>query len=150
MQRRKFVAGAGLVGLAGLAGLAGCLGGPGGGGARTGTPDPIQVTTTGGEDVEILVAQVVIRQEDDGPRVHYRLRNDGGEDATVAVRTVLRIDQGGTYEATAYADVPQGQEVVLEYRVVRYDELTTAERENVRRGDADFDVYVNGEPRSGV
>lgn len=147
MRRRRFVGGAGLVG---LVGLAGCLGGPGGGGARTGTPDPTQVTTTGGERVDVLVAQVVIREADDGPRMHYRLRNDGGEGATVAVRTVLTIEQGGTYEATGYADVPAGGEVVLEYRVVRYDALSAAERENVRRGDADFVVYVNGEPRSGV
>lgn len=43
--------------------------------------------------------------------------------------------------------MPAGGEVALEYRVVRYDALAAAERESVRRGDADFDVYANGQLR---
>ena len=136
--------------MAGLAAFPGCLGGAGQRDTTTEPLDPTQVTTTGGDDVEILVAQVVIRAEDDGPRIYYQLRNDGSGDATVAVRTVLHIDQGGTYEATAYTDVEAGQEIFLEYRIVRYEALTSTERENVRRGEADFDTYVNGERRTDV
>lgn len=128
--------------------LAGCAGG--GGDGVTTARDPAQVTTTRGDDVEILVAQVVVRQDDDGPRVRYRLRNEGDADATIAVRTVLAIEEGGTYEATALVDVPAGDEVTIEYRVVTYDELTAAEETNVRQGNTDFSVYVNGRERAGV
>ena len=136
--------------MVGLAAVSGCLAADRDRGTTARTLDPTQVTTTGGADVEILVAQVVIREADDGPRIYYRLRNDGSEDATVAVRTVLRIDEGGTYEETAYTDVNAGQEIFLEYRVVRYSVLTETERENVRRGGANFDTYVNGERRTDV
>ena len=144
MRRRRLL---GAAATTGLAAIAGCLGGSGDRGTTTGSLDPTQVTTTGGDDVEVVVAQVVIREDDEGPRINYRLRNGGEGDATVAVRTVLSIEGGGTYEKTAYADVSAGGEVVLEYPVVRYDELSTAEAQNVRRGDANFETYVNGERR---
>lgn len=144
MSRRRFI---GAVAASGAALLAGCLSVGERRGTTTTSLDSTQVTTTGGDEVEVLLAQVVIREADDGPRIHYRLWNAGSGDATVEVRTVLRIEDGDAYEATGYADVPAGGEVVLEYRVVEYDALTGVERENVRRGNADFDVYVNGEPR---
>ena len=129
--------------------MAGCLGGAGDD-APTTTLDPDRVTTTGGDAIEVVVAQIVIRESDDGPHVHYRLRNDGVEDATLELRTVLQIESGGTYEATAYADVLAGEEAVVEYRLVRYDGLTGEERTNVRRGNADFELYVNGERSTDV
>lgn len=143
MRRRRFVG----LGCAVLAGLSGCLDGGDDAGTTTEPLDPSQVTTTGGADVEVLVAQIVIREGDAGPHVYYQLRNDGAEDATVAVRTVLDIDGGGTYEATGYTDVGAGQEVFLEYQLVRYDALTETERTNVRRGNADFETFLNGERR---
>ena len=142
MRRRRFLG----VAVGTLAGLAGC-GGPGGTTTTTEPLDPSQVTTTGGEAVELLSAQIVIREGDAGPHVSSRLRNDGAEVATVAVRTVLEIEDGGTYEATAYTDVGAGEEIFLEYQLVSYDALTETERTNVRRGNADFSVYVNGERR---
>lgn len=145
MRRRRFL---GVLAASGVGSVPGCLGGGGDRGTTTARLDPSRVTTTGAAAVDVIVAQVVVREADDGPRVHYRLRNDGSGDATVAVRTVLSIEGGGTYEATGYADVAAGGEVVLEYRLVEYDVLTDAERENVRLGNADFDVYVNGERRS--
>lgn len=98
MGRRGFV---GALGALTVSALAGCLGGGGDRGTTTTTLDPSRVTTTGGDGVEVLAAQMVVREADAGPRVRYRLRDDGGTDATVAVRTVLAIEAGGTYEATA-------------------------------------------------
>jgi len=147
MRRRRYV---GAVAAACVTAVSGCLAAGGDRGTTARTLDPAQVTTTGGAAVEILVAQVVIQEDDDGPRIYYQLRNDGSEDATVAVRTVYRIDGAGTYEATAYTDVGAGQEIFLEYRIVRYEALTADERARVRRGEADFDTYVNGEPRTDV
>lgn len=146
MRRRRFVQ---TVGATAAIAVAGCLG-AGDRGSTTEPLDPTQVTTTGGAEIAILIAQVVIREEEDGPRIYYQLRNDGDEGATVEIRTALSIDDGGTYEASAVVDVAAGQEVFVEYPVVRYDELTPVERENVRRGDADFDTYVNGELRTDV
>ena len=143
MRRRRFVG----FGSLAIAGLSGCLGRGRDSGTTTEPLEPSQVTTTGGADVEILVAQIVIREADAGPHVYYRLRNDGAADATVAVRTVLDIEGGGTYEATAYTDVGAGAEIFLEYQLVRYDALSEVEQTNVRRGDATFVVYVNGERR---
>ena len=147
MRRRRYV---GAVAAVCVTAVSGCLAAGGDRGTTARTLEPAQVTTTGGDDVEILVAQVVIREDDDGPRIYYQLRNDGSEDATVAVRTVLHVDQGGTYEATAYTDVQAGQEIFLEYRIVRYEALTADERALVRHGDTDFDTYVNGKPRTDV
>ena len=73
--------------------------------------------------------------------------DSGSTDATVEIRTVLSIEDGGTYEASAYVDVPPGGELFVEYPLVRYEELSAAEEEAVRRGNAEFETYVNGERR---
>lgn len=130
--------------------LAGCGGHDEGRATTTATLEPSELTTTGGDDVEVLVAEVVIRERDDGPRVYYRLRNDGDEDATVQIRTVLGVEGSGTYDASVYVDVPAGQEMFVEYSLVRWAELSAAEEEAVRRGDATLSVFVNGQERPRV
>jgi len=108
------------------------------------------VTTTSADGIEIPVAQIVVRDGEDGPRVYYRFENTGSTDATIEVTTVLHVEDGGSYEASAYVDVPAGGEVFLEYRLVDWESLSDAERRNVRQGNADFDVYLNGEERADV
>lgn len=132
------------------ASLAGCGGRDGVRGTTSADLDPSEVTTTGGEDVEVRLGQVILGGREDGPRIHYRLRNDGDGDATVEVRTVLAIRGGGTYEASAVVDVPAGGEVFVEYTLVRYEELSSAEEEAVRRGETTFETYVDGERREGL
>lgn len=128
-------------------GASGCLDDAEDGSSPTPTRDPTRVTTTAGEDVRILASSVIFDEELDGPRVNYRLSNDGSADETVAVRTVMVVEGGGRHEETAYVDVPAGDEVVVEYRIVQYSALSDAEARAVRRGDAAFEVYVNGERR---
>lgn len=145
MRRRALLR---LAGAGGLGGLAGCLGRLD---ARsTPTPTAAPVTTTSAEDVAVTRGEVVVGDDDDGPRVSYRLRNGGTADATVAVRTVLHVEAGGTYEATGYADVPAGGEVFLEYEVVPWSALATDEERAVRQGESHVEVYVNGEHRPDV
>lgn len=148
MRRRSFLRGGlGFSGASLAATLAGCGGRNGGRGTTRSDLDPAELTTTGGDDVVILVAQVVIREREDGPRIYYRLRNDAETDATVEIRTVLSIEDGGTYEASGFVDVPAGGEMFVEYPIVRYEELSAAEEAAVRRGGATFETYVNGERR---
>lgn len=147
MRRRSFLrTGFGLA----VVGTGGC----GGRRDRRGTTSddlaPSTVTTTGGEGVEILTVELVLRDREDGPRVHYRLRNGGDADATIELLTVLAIDGGGTYEVSAYVDVPADQEMFVEYPLVRWGELPPAEAAAVRRGDTSLTVSVNGEERPGV
>ena len=148
MRRRSFLRGVlGFAGASLAAPLAGCGGRDGARGTTRSDLDPTELTTTGGGDVVILVAQVVVRERQDGPRIYYRLENDGEADATIEIRTVLSIEDGGTYEASAYVDVPTGGEMFVEYPLVRWAELSAAEEAAVRRGDATFETYVNGERR---
>ena len=145
MKRRRVLAGTAL-----LLGLAGCAGG-GDGSDPTPTAGPaVTVTTTSADGIEIPVAQIVIRDGEDGPRVYYRLENTRSTDATIEVTTVLHVEGGGSYEASAYVDVPAGGEVFLEYRLVTWAALSETERQNVRQGNADFDVYLNGDERPDV
>ena|GEM_PF-4898261 len=145
MKRRRVLAGTFI-----LLPLAGCAGG--GDGSRPGTTagTAVPVTTTSADGIEIPVAQIVVRDGEDGPRVYYRFENTGSTDATIEVTTVLHVEDGGSYEASAYVDVPAGGEVFLEYRLVDWESLSDAERRNVRQGNADFDVYLNGEERADV
>lgn len=142
MKRRRV-----LVGAAVIASLAGCAGG-GPRGAPTPTDEPAApVTTTSAGPIEIRAAQLVIRSGEDGPRVYYRFENTGATDATIEVTTVLHVEGGGSYEASAYTDVPADSEVFLEYRIVRWESLSEAERRNIRDGNVEFEVFVNGEER---
>lgn len=122
---------------------------PTGDGPPTPTRDPSRVTTTAGEAVTIRSAAIEF-PEDGGPWVRYRLRNEGSTDATVAVRTVLTLDGGDSYEGRAFADVPAGGEVVVEYRVVEYSVLPDVAAEDVRRGHGTYEVYLNGEQRGAL
>jgi hypothetical protein len=142
VKRRRF-----LVGAAAIASLAGCAGGDAGRGPSTTDEPAATVTTTSAEAIEIRVAQVVIRSSDDGPRAHYRFENTGSTDATIEVTTVLHVEGGGSYEASAYTDVPADSEVILEYRILRWDSLSEVEQAGVRDGQFDFDVFLNGEER---
>ena len=143
-SRRPFV---GIAVISVALGLAGCLGRESDRGTTTSKLGDEQVTTTAGERVEVLLARVAIREGANGPRVSYRLRNAGAEDATVALRAVLRVAGGGTYERTNYVDVPAGDEVVVGYRVATWEELGEADEGRVRRHEAELDTYVNGERR---
>lgn len=145
VARRRFVR---LASVSIPLGLGGCLGRDPGRGTTTSTLEPRQVTITTGDGVEILVARVVTRDDAVGPIASYRLRNVGDADETVALRTVLHVAEGGTYEATTHVDVPAGGQVTVGYPVATWSELDDGETESVRRGDGDFDVYVNGERRS--
>lgn len=145
MERRTVLAFA----AGGLAGLAGCSGGPAPGSNGTPRP-PAQVTTSSAEGIEVLLSQIAIAPDAAGPDAYYRLRNTGGQDATIDVRTVLAIVGGDTYSASAVVTVPAADEVTLRYRIVRFDELTEAERTNVRQGDVIVDVYINGQRRTDV
>ena len=145
MRRRRFLSVAGFVA---ASALAGCNDRPAGG-STTPTPEPSQVTTTAGEEVSIVSSSVDFSAED-GPRVTYRLVNEGSTDATVSVRTVLSLEGGDSYEGRAFADVPAGGEVLLQYRVVEYAALPDAAAEDVRRGHGSYEVYLNGEPRGGL
>lgn len=107
------------------------------------------MTTTSGDAIDVTVAQIVIREGEDGPRVYYRFENTGSTDATIEVTTVLHVEAGGGYEASAYVDVSAGSEVFLEHRIVAWEALSEAERRNVRQGAMSFDTYVNGEQRTG-
>lgn len=153
MERRPFLRVSGIV-VAGT--LAGCTDRSGDGsatptrdGPSTPTHDPSQVTTTAGEEVTITSAGVEF-PNDGGPRVEYRLRNEGSTDATVAVRTVLSLEGGDSYEGSAFADVPAGGEVVVEYQIVEYSALPDAAAEDVRRGHGTYEVYLNGERRGSL
>lgn len=128
--------------------LAGCTG-RSSDGSSTPTRDPSQVTTTAGEEVTIRSAGVEF-PEDGGPWVTYRLENEGSTDATVAVRTVISLEGGDSYEGRAFADVPAGGEVVIEYRIVEYSALPDASAEDVRRGHGSYEVYLNGEHRGSL
>ena len=145
MDRRRLLHVTGVV-TAGL--IAGCSD-RGSDGADTPTREPTQVTTTAGEDVTIVSAGVQF-PEDGGPRVNYHLRNEGATDATVSVRTVLTLEGGDSYEGRAFADVPAGREVVLEYRIVEYSALPDAAASDVRRGRGTYEVYLNGESRGSL
>lgn len=145
VKRRQLLAGSAV-----LVGLAGCTRGGSRGGPRTTGQPAAPVTTTSADAIEIPVAQIVIRDGVDGPRVYYQFENTGSTDATIEVTTVLHVDAGGSYEASAYTDVPAGGEVFLEYRIVEWETLSVAEREAVERGDMTFDTYVNGDERPGV
>ena len=142
MERRRFL---GLCALVGFAAAAGCSTGDGTGDDTP--PDDAQVTTTGGAEIEFTLAQVVVRDDLDGPAVNYRLRNDGDEDATVKVRTVLSIEGGNAYEQAAYLSVPAGDEVTVMYVVVDEERLTDDERRRIGQGDVSFETYLNGERR---
>ena len=144
MRRRPFLRVTGIVATVTLAGCSALSGD-----RSTPTRDPSQVTTTAGEDVVIHSAGVEF-PEDGGPWVSYRLRNEGSTDATVAVRTVLSLEGGDSYEEKAIADVPAGGEVAVEYRIVEYSALPDAAAEDVRRGRGTYEVYLNGEQRGGL
>lgn len=141
MHRRRLLR-TGVAGLAGL--LAGCTGGSG---DRVATPLGRPVTTSAAPAIAIPVAQVVIREDAPGPAIYYRLVNGADEPATVRLRTVLTITRGGTYEATAAATLPAGGELRLQYQLVSFDRLSSAEAQRVRQGDATFETYLNGERR---
>lgn len=145
VNRRQLLAGSAV-----LVGLAGCTGGGSWDGPRTTGQPPAPVTTTSADGIEIPVAQIVVRDDDDGPRVYYQFENIGSTDATIEVTTVLHVEGGGSYEASAYTDVPAGGEVFLEYRIVEWEALSVAEGDAVRRGDMTVDTYVNGDERPGV
>ena len=145
MDRRRFLHLTGVV-TAGI--LAGCSDSSGDG-PSTPTPEPSQVTTTAGEAVSIVSAGIDF-PADGGPRVNYRLRNEGSTAATVSVRTVLTLEGGDSYEGRAYADVPAGGEVVLEYRIVEYSALPEAAASDVRQGRGTYEVFLNGESRGSL
>ena len=142
MERRPFLH---VLGLVAAGTLAGCTD-RSGDGSPTPTRDPEQVTTTAGEAVTIRSAGIEF-PEDGGPWVTYRLRNEGSTDATVSVRTVLTVEGGERYEGRAFADIPAGEEVVVEYRIVEYSALPDAVADDVRRGHGTYEVYLNGEGR---
>lgn len=114
-----------------------------------GTPrPPDQVTTSSAEAIEILVAQIAIAPDSNGPDAYYRLRNSGESDATIKIETRLTIEDGGTYSSFAIVTVPTDDEVTVRYRIVRFDALSDAERSKVQQGDGvDFDVFINGQKR---
>lgn len=145
VKRRQLLAGSVV-----LVGLAGCTDGGTRDGPRTTGQSAAPVTTTSADGIEIPVAQIVFRDGEDGPRVYYRFENTGSTDATIEVTTVLHVEGGGSYEASAYTDVPAGGEVFLEYRIVEWGALSVAEEDAVRQGDMTFDTYVNGDERPGV
>jgi hypothetical protein len=142
MKRRR----ASVLAAASLVGLSGCSSRDG---AGTGSPrPPEQVTTSSAEDVEILVSQLVVGSDAEGPDAFYRLQNVGDTDATVRIETVLSVEEGGTYSSFAVVTVPAGEEVTVRYRIVRFDDVPPAERDRLRRGEGvDFTVVVNGQER---
>ena len=145
-MRRRHLLRTGAAGLAGLAGpVAGCTGAPA---DPVATPLGRPVTTSAAPAVAIPVAQVVIGEDAPGPAIYYRLVNEGDRAATVKLRTVLLVDGGGSYEATAAATIPAGGELRLQYQLVTFDRLSSVEARRVRRGDATFETYLNGERRA--
>jgi hypothetical protein len=144
VNRRRLLALAAATG----AGLAGCTSGDTG---PTTTPRrPAQVTTTSADGVEVVSFELVLRSDAAGPEAAYRFRNAGETDATVEIRTLLRVDGGGEYESGGVINVPAGDEVTLRYVVVRDDALAPDDRERLDRGEFDVTVFVNGEERAGA
>jgi len=144
VNRRRLLALAAATG----AGLAGCISADT---APTTSPRrPAQITTTSAEGVEVVSFELLFRRDAAGPEAAYRLRNTGETDATVDLRTLLRVDGGGEYESGAVIDVPAGDEVTLRYVVVRDEALDPGDRERLDRGEFDATAFVNGEEHAGA
>ena len=137
MHRRQFLA----LTSAAVAGLAGCAAGPP---ADDAPGTAVPVTTSSAEDLRFHVSQIAIPAEATGPNAYYRVENTGDADATARIETVLEIPDGGTYRSFAVVTIPAGDEVVVSYRIVAFDELTDAEARRVRQGDVEVLVVVNG------
>lgn len=124
--------------------MTGCLSGPTGDVAPTAVP----VTTSSADDVAVVGLQLSVRDDADGPLSQVTLRNDGASEATVKVETVLTFDTGATHAGGSVVTLPAGDESMVEYLVVSYDELSDAERELVRTGDGvTIELRLNGQPR---
>lgn len=146
MRRRQFLA----LGAGSIIAFSGCSSG-GNSGSDSTLRRPNQVTTSADPDIEILVAQIAIAPDATGPDAYYRLRNIGETDTTIKIVTRLTIEDGGTYSSFAMVTVPTGDEVTVRYRIVRFDDLSEAERSKVRHGDdVTFEVFINGQKRDDV
>lgn len=143
VQRRRYLACTAVA----LAALAGCAGG------SPSTDDPgtaVQVTTSSAEGLEFHVSQIAIPADATGPNAYYRVENTADADRTVRIETVLEIPDGGSYRSFAVVTVPAGDEVIVSYRIVAFEELTEAESRQVRAGDVGVVVLVNGEERRDI